>query len=107
MSLRFRTLSLAAFVAVTFITSVVSAAPDPFLRLWLRADQGVTTDGSGNVTAWADQSGNGNNATSSGVMTPTFVANSSINNGPAVRFDGLNDVMTIAHNATLNVGTRP
>lgn len=31
--------------------------------LWLRADLGVTLDGSGNVSAWADQSGNGNDVT--------------------------------------------
>ena len=34
--------------------------------LWLRADMGVTTVGPA-VTNWADQSGNGNNATSPSV----------------------------------------
>src|SRR4051812_33692089 len=33
------------------------------LQLWLDADTGVTTNGSGQVTTWADQSGLGNNAT--------------------------------------------
>jgi hypothetical protein len=32
------------------------------LRLWLKADTGVTTDANG-ITTWADQSGNSNNAT--------------------------------------------
>jgi hypothetical protein len=33
------------------------------LVLWLKADAGVTKDGSNYVSSWADQSGNGNNAT--------------------------------------------
>ena len=33
------------------------------LQLWLEADFGVTTNASAQVTAWADQSGLGNNAT--------------------------------------------
>src|SRR5229473_2207494 len=31
------------------------------LRIWLKADAGVTTNGSGQVTSWLDQSANGNN----------------------------------------------
>ena len=29
-------------------------------KVWLRSDLGISLDGSGNVSAWADQSGNGN-----------------------------------------------
>src|SRR5882757_2709243 len=32
------------------------------LQLWLKADVGITKNASGQVTAWADQSGFGNNA---------------------------------------------
>ncbi len=49
---------------------VLSPAPlsTPFLftpatlgpKVWLRSDLGISLDGSGNVSAWADQSGNGN-----------------------------------------------
>jgi len=39
------------------------------LSLWLKADAGITLSGS-DVTAWADQSGNGNNATATD--TPTL-----------------------------------
>jgi len=46
-----------------------AAIPQSGLSLWLKADAGVTLSGS-NVTAWADQSGNGNNATA--VDTPTL-----------------------------------
>lgn len=42
------------------------------LKLWLKADAGVTLDGS-NVIAWADQSGNGNNATATDTPTLTTI----------------------------------
>ena len=55
------------------------------LKLWLRADSGVTTSGS-NVTAWADLSGNSNNASQGTTADqPTFVSNS-INGQPAIQF---------------------
>lgn len=43
--------------------------PGPDLRLWLRADKGVTLDAENKVIAWADQSGNGNSASQ---PTPDF-----------------------------------
>ena len=54
------------------------------LSLWLKADAGVTLSGS-NVTAWADQSGNGRTVTVSN--SPVFSA-SSINSKPTVDFNG-------------------
>jgi hypothetical protein len=54
------------------------------LSIWLKADAGVTTSGS-NVTAWADQSGNGNNAVGSDTL-PTLQSNA-INGYPAIRFN--------------------
>jgi len=59
------------------------------LSLWLKADAGVTLLGS-NVTAWADQSGNGKNATS--IVPPTFESNAK-NGKPAISFAGTN-IMT-------------
>lgn len=60
--------------------------PPPGMKLWLKADAGVSLSGS-NVTAWADQSGNGNNvAQSNGALQPAFTA-SSINSLPAVTFN--------------------
>jgi len=53
------------------------------LSLWLKSDAGVTTSGS-NVTAWADQSGNGNNCSSPNAV----VLNSSP--FPSLYFDGDN-----------------
>ena len=57
------------------------------LSLWLKADSGVTLDGS-NVTAWADQSENGKNATTEngGADSPIFVS-SAQNSNPAIQFN--------------------
>lgn len=52
--------------------------------LWLRADAGVTTSGS-QVTAWADQSGKGNDAVP--YDSPQFASNQ-INGKPVIVFDG-------------------
>ena len=62
------------------------------LKLWLKADAGITLNGS-NVSAWADQSGNNNNASQSvAIRQPVFVANSQ-NGLPAIVFDGSDDFM--------------
>jgi hypothetical protein len=52
--------------------------------LWLKADAGVTTSGA-TVTAWADQSGKGNNAVPYG--SPEFISNQ-LNSKPVIYFDG-------------------
>lgn len=45
------------------------------LSRWFKADAGVTMDGSNRVSAWADQSGNGANATqATGGNQPLYVA---------------------------------
>jgi len=54
------------------------------LSLWLKADAGVTLLMS-NVTAWADQSGNGRSVTVASL--PAFTA-SSINGKPTIDFNG-------------------
>lgn len=63
------------------------------LSLWLKSDAGVTLSGS-DVTAWADQSGNGNNASSSIGTRPTFVSNI-LNAKPVLRFDGAGQKMAL------------
>ena len=75
----------------------VAAAFDPKsisgLFIWLKADAGVTADGSNAVSAWADQSGSGNNfAQSTSTAKPTLTANAQ-NNKPAIVFDGTSDHM--------------
>jgi hypothetical protein len=54
------------------------------LSLWLKADAGISASGS-DVTAWADQSGNGNNATM--YNNPQLIA-SALNTKPVISFDG-------------------
>lgn len=60
----------------------------PGLSLWLDAQEGITLE-SGDVSVWADQSGNGRDATQ---VTPgnraEFVSNG-LNGLPTVRFDGV------------------
>lgn len=62
------------------------------LVLWLRADMGITLNG-GNVSAWADQSGNGNNATQGTAgQQPTFnAASSNFSGRPTVSGNSLDD----------------
>jgi hypothetical protein len=55
------------------------------LKLWLKADAGVSLSGS-NVTAWADQSGQNNNLSVT-TTNPVF-ENNVINGKPAIKFDG-------------------
>lgn len=61
---------------------------------WVKADAGVT--GIANVSAWADQSGTGNNATQ-GTMAnqPALVAND-LNFNPSINFSGSTQIMTLA-----------
>lgn len=51
------------------------------LDLWLEADAGVTTDGSGLVTGWLDRSGRGRHASASGAGRP---AAASVGGRPAI-----------------------
>lgn len=58
----------------------------PGLVLWLDGSKGVTADGNGKVSKWADQSGNGNDAVqATSAVQPTAVAQG-INNKPSIRF---------------------
>ena len=75
--------------------------PSSGLSLWLKGDAGITLSGS-DVTAWADQSGNGNNATSP-ATAPTFIS-SSINSKPAVSFNDDGSWMQIPQNLIGNDG---
>jgi hypothetical protein len=70
--------------------------------LWLDANRGISLATS-NVITWADQSGNANNATPFAVANrPTYVTNS-VNGYPSLSFDGTNDELRVADNATLDL----
>ncbi|MEM1054794.1 MAG: lectin-like protein [Bacteroidota bacterium] len=79
---------------VEFPADAQPPPPQTDLRLWLRADQGVNLDGSGNVSAWIDQTGSGLTATqATAAQQPSFVA-SGINGEPALNFDGTEDLLS-------------
>ncbi len=71
-------------------TSVVPADVSGCL-LWLKADMGIQTNGSGGVTNWLDQSGNNNDAASQATNTHPPLVSNVINGKPAVRFSGTDD----------------
>jgi hypothetical protein len=76
---------------VTTLTDT-SGVPTTGMRLWLRADAGLTKDGSNNVTAWADQSGAHNDSTP--INSPLFVAGA-MNGQAAVRFNGTSNSLSL------------
>ncbi len=63
------------------------------VKVWLKADQGVTLNAAGKAVTWVDQSSTGNsvNQSSSGSKRP-FLVQDVANFNPALRFDG-NDVL--------------
>ena len=71
------------------------------LQLWLRADASVTTNGSGVVTKWADQSGLGNDAIATDpTRAPTLQLNS-LNGLPTLRFNGTTEYLDVAESASI------
>ncbi|HWN95247.1 MAG TPA: LamG-like jellyroll fold domain-containing protein [Methylomirabilota bacterium] len=72
------------------------------LRLWLRGDAGVTTNASGGVIQWNDQSTNGNNAVQAvDTQAPLLVANA-VNAKPVLRFDGADDYLDVPDSESLS-----
>jgi hypothetical protein len=63
--------------------------------LWLRADLGITLDGSNKVSAWADQSGLGHDVSqSTSTKRPPYSSSGGPNNSPFVgTFDGVDDFL--------------
>jgi hypothetical protein len=68
---------------------VLPATSSGTLSLWLKADAGVITNGSGQVSQWQDQSANGNHASQPTTsLQPFLVSPSSLGGRPAIRFNG-------------------
>ncbi|MCC7259478.1 MAG: FG-GAP repeat protein [Alphaproteobacteria bacterium] len=80
------------------IDPFVPASPldAPGLKLWLKADVGVTKDAWGVVSGWTDQSGNNNNASQGTTANKPAWVDSQVNGYPAVVFDGINDYMGLS-----------
>src|SRR5262249_31190038 len=66
------------------------------IRLWLRSDVEIVYDANGKIDRWKDQSGNSNDAlaTTTAGSRPERIASASYGL-PAVRFDGVDDVLTL------------
>lgn len=63
----------------------------------LDASKGITKDGSNKVSAWADSSSQGNNASqATGTLQPTWV-DTYFNGRPAITFDGSDDYLAISN----------
>ena len=69
-----------------------SSTPSTNPTLWLRADKGITLSGN-TVSNWADQSGNGYDATQLTLSWQPSVTTTT-NGKPALRFDGSNNFLT-------------
>jgi hypothetical protein len=72
--------------------STTPVPPPTGLKIWLKADAGTTVT-AGRVSAWADQSGSGNNY-SEVVNTGPIPVVSAINGLPALGFNGTTQYMT-------------
>jgi hypothetical protein len=86
---------MAIFVIAVFLFFACErSAPPPIstagLRLWLKADAGVTLDGS-TVREWMDQSGNGNDAIQLDAERQPRLLENVLNGKPVLRFDGADD----------------
>jgi hypothetical protein len=84
-----------------------SSPPSSGLMVWLNAGSGVQTNSDGTVSSWADESGNGNTATSTtnapydtlagtiyATVPPQFVADA-VNGQPVLHFNGSNSILTV------------
>jgi invasion protein IalB len=84
---------------VIFSVAVAGSASSPLpsvssgtLQLWLKADAGVATNASGQVSLWRDQSGNANDASQTNAeFQPLMVYPPAIGGKAAVRFNGTQD----------------
>ncbi|MCI0533677.1 MAG: Ig-like domain-containing protein [Verrucomicrobiales bacterium] len=84
--------ALIALSASSAFTGRAAEVPADGLALWLKADTGLTLNGSA-VSEWADQSGQSRNAAQTAPANqPTLVT--TLLGKPGLRFDGINDFLT-------------
>ncbi|MFC1659029.1 LamG-like jellyroll fold domain-containing protein [Pseudomonadota bacterium] len=83
----------------------MSDIPTENLRLWFDANDvnTITKDGSNNVSAWNDKSGNGNHATQATFSYKPVYVPSGLNGKGTIRFDGTDDRMA----TSLNLSSPP
>ncbi len=73
-----------------FLTINVPPSAIPGLKLWLEANAGITTNAAAQISTWADQSSNTNNATQSNTNYQPLYVTDALNGLPVVRFYGSN-----------------
>ncbi len=80
----------------------VANTPTSGLKLWLRADAGVTANAGGRVSQWIDQSGNGMTALNTNASAQPLLVAEGLNQKPVLRFDGVDDQLsgTSTYNAS-------
>jgi RHS repeat-associated protein len=83
-------------VGVCQPTVVLPTVTSGTLAVWLKADQGVTTDTNGLVSVWRDQSGNANDVFQSITSCKPLWTNGVVpqSGKPAIEFDGVQDGVT-------------
>ncbi len=105
-------LGLAALTTAGVLTTTdpawaQSAPVSDQLVVHLRADTGVSTDTTGGVTDWLDLApdGDDNSALQLRNGERPFVVPDAINGQPALRFDGVNDVLSIGPSEAMTTDT--
>lgn len=88
------TLSLIACLSKAYAQSPGGVSTN--LRLWLKANTGLTLSPATQVQTWADQSGNSLNATQATVSLRPLQITNRVNFNPTVQFDGADDYLSIA-----------
>jgi hypothetical protein len=74
------------------VTSSLPVVSSGTLHLWLKADAGVITNASGQVSQWEDQSGNANHASQANAnKQPLLVYPAGLGGRAALRFNGIQD----------------
>ena len=77
-----------------------SSPPTNGLKLWLRADSGITADQNGNISCWADQSGLANDACQSSMGNQPVLTANALGGLPVVHFDGQDDSLNLPNFAS-------
>jgi type II secretory pathway pseudopilin PulG len=85
-----------SFEDTILLDETITSAPIPKsnLLLWLDAGKGITKDGSNKVSAWADQSGQGNNVLQGTALNQPLWEDNLKNGLSGVTFDG-NDALNV------------
>ena len=90
-------------VTVQITGSAPATPPSGDLNLWLKADAGVTTGAGNAVTAWADQSGQGNDAYQWDPAAAPLLVAGAVNGKPALRFAAAPQYLEVADSPTATV----